>query len=417
MPLTHSHFEATPFSAGREPRIGFINDDVYPSRWTNTQQTIKTAAALAHDGADVELVLRRPWNVIFEGHERRRQRLEDYYGVNAGFALTQIPGLPRSFLRLDEALHGVVAPIYSLWAGHDVVYSRKIVPLAMALATGKYVVFESHRLLREHYPMAHRAVQLLMMQPRFLGVVTNAQMIADAFIEMGFPADAVAVAHNCYDPADMEPVLDKAEARRQVGVRPDARIVCYAGHIQKRKGIETVVAMAAKAPELEFLICGGFPHDIAEAQALAASYGAGNLHFTGWVDVRRLSVYLYAADVLLIPPTAAPLRQYGNTVLPIKTYTYLAAGRPILAPRQDDIVEVLRHGSNSWLVPADDVDEAVGGLRRLFDDLALAARLAARARSDARQYTWDNRARVIRAFIRQRLEAVARPRPADAVVR
>lgn len=401
-----------------EPRICIINDDRYPSRWTNTQQTIKTASALVADGSTIEVVLPRMWDVMFTSNERRKRMLEEYYGVAGGFGLTQIPSVPPSALRIEKAVHGVLAPIYAVIAGHDVIYSRNILPLMLALAAGKSVVFESHRILREHYKVTYQAVKAVMRHPRFLGVVTNAGMIADSFVEMGFPRAQVAIAHNCFDPADMEPRLSQAAARAQLALPADAKIVCYSGHIQRSKGIDVIVAMAAKTPELHYLICGGFPADVELAQRLARDAGAANMTFTGWIDVHKLSAYLYAADVLLIPPTSAPLQRHGNTVMPIKTYTYLAAGRTIVAPRQDDVREVLHDGENCLLVTPDQLDEAVATVRRAVTEPGLGARLGAQALEDSQLYTWQARARLIHGFIKQRLAAVGgAPDPARVMAR
>lgn len=384
-------------------RLTIVSDGVFPSRWTDTQQIVKTASALADDGVSVDLVLPRQPHQWFARRATRRAELERYYGVRAGFTLTQLPGLPRLPFKINEALHDLIAPLYTAVSRPDVLYSRKLGPLILGLLTGQRVVLESHRVLRDHFPVAYRAVRILMRHPRFLGVVTNAQFIADQFTAMGIPQDAVLVAHNSFDPADVEPRLEKADARRQIGLAIAGPVVCYAGHIQKRKGIETVVAMAARTPDVHYLICGGFPGDVAVAQALAHEAGATNMTFTGWIDVHRLAPYLHAADVLLIPPTSAPLRRYGNTVLPIKTYTYLACGRAILAPRLDDTSEVLQHDRNAWLVAPDNLDAAVAGVRALCDDAARANRLGAAALADASRYTWQARASTIREFLERRV--------------
>jgi glycosyltransferase involved in cell wall biosynthesis len=395
------------------PRIGYISDERFPSRWTDTQQIMKTAAALAAEGADVEVILPRPARFFLASAAARRAALEQHYGIDVRFRLTQIPTVPASRLRIEKLVHGLAAPVYSAAAGHDVIYTRNLLPVLLGLAAGRSVVFESHRVLRRHYPMVYRCIHAVRHHPRFLGVVTNAGMIASAFHEMGFPAERVTVAHNCFDPKDLEPRLGREEARRRLRIPGDARIVCYAGHIQRRKGIETVVALASRTPEVQYLICGGFPADVAEARRLADAAGAHNLRFTGWIDVPDLAVYLYAADVLLIPPAKAPLEQYGNTVLPIKTYNYLAAGRVIVAPRLPDVVEVLHDGENALLATPDAPDEAAAVIRRALNDPALADRLGARAARDAARYTWRGRARHILDFIRQRLAATAMPAMSD----
>jgi glycosyltransferase involved in cell wall biosynthesis len=142
------------------------------------------------------------------------------------------------------------------------------------------------------------------------------------------------------------------------------------------------------------------------------------MQFTGWIDVHALAPYLYAADVLLIPPTSAPLQQHGNAVMPIKTYTYLAAGRVIVGPRQDDVREVLHDGENCLLVEPDQLDAAVAMVRAAFTDATRMAQIGAQAERDSALYTWEARARLIHDFIKQRVAATERaalvgnPRPA-----
>ena len=114
--------------------------------------------------------------------------------------------------------------------------------------------------------------------------------------------------------------------------------------------------------------------------------------------------FLKAADVLIVPPSSAPLER-GNCILPLKLFSYLAAGRPILAPVAPDTAGLLVHDENAWLVPPDDPDTAADGLRRLLDDQPLADRLAAAATERARSLTWDNRAVRLTKFLEERLSS------------
>jgi glycosyltransferase involved in cell wall biosynthesis len=116
-----------------------------------------------------------------------------------------------------------------------------------------------------------------------------------------------------------------------------------------------------------------------------------------------LPAWLFAADVLLIPPSSAPLRKFGNCVLPIKLFAYLAAGRPILAPEAPDTAELLKHGTTAWSVAPDRPEAAAEALDRLLRDTALAARLCENALSLSKNLTWDRRAEAIASFLRARL--------------
>jgi glycosyltransferase involved in cell wall biosynthesis len=103
-----------------------------------------------------------------------------------------------------------------------------------------------------------------------------------------------------------------------------------------------------------------------------------------------------------------PLMGVGHTVLPIKTFSYLAAGKPILAPDLPDTRGVLAHDRNCWQVPADNPPLAAEGLKLLFQTPELAHRLAAQAKSDAATYSWEGRAERLKVFIEERIAAVQR---------
>jgi len=122
-----------------------------------------------------------------------------------------------------------------------------------------------------------------------------------------------------------------------------------------------------------------------------------------WAEPAALPAWLAAADLLVIPPSRAPLDRFGTCVLPMKLFAYLAAGRPILAPEAPDTAELLEHGGNAWLVPPDRIEAAAAGLDRLLGDAALRARLAAGARALSETLTWDRRAEAIAAFLQARL--------------
>jgi glycosyltransferase involved in cell wall biosynthesis len=112
----------------------------------------------------------------------------------------------------------------------------------------------------------------------------------------------------------------------------------------------------------------------------------------GWKPASELPALLYAADLLLIPPSASPLHEHGRTVLPMKLFTYLAAGRPILAPCLPDLQELLTDGDNALLVPPDDITAAAAAARRLLRDRDLAERISTAALDRSRGLTWRARA-------------------------
>ena len=133
-----------------------------------------------------------------------------------------------------------------------------------------------------------------------------------------------------------------------------------------------------------------------------------NCHVFGWKAFDEIAPYLYAADVVIIPPTLGPLKKVGNTVLPIKLYAYIAAGRAIYAPIAPDTAELLKHDQNAWLVTPDDEAAELEGFNTLIDNDELLERLSAATAEDAKSLTWDARAECVVKFMKERLDAYSR---------
>jgi len=94
--------------------------------------------------------------------------------------------------------------------------------------------------------------------------------------------------------------------------------------------------------------------------------------------------------------------KYGTTVLPMKTFVYMAAGRCILAPALSDTACVLNH-ENAALVEPDNIDLAEKTIRKIFEDEAWARSIAKQAQLDSKNYTWECRAKKIIEFLNERL--------------
>ena len=78
---------------------------------------------------------------------------------------------------------------------------------------------------------------------------------------------------------------------------------------------------------------------------------------------------------------------------PLKVFSYMAAGKPILCSDLPVLREVIEDGRNGILVPPDDPDAWAIALQRLLGDPALREKLGSTARADfLAHHTWSQRA-------------------------
>jgi glycosyltransferase involved in cell wall biosynthesis len=390
-------------------RIGYTCHDAFPATSTNTQQIFWTLTEIARLGPTVDLCV-----PAIRGNGDVRPRLARHYAT----ADVRIPDSLRIVPLGDtppagpfaRAVFDLLAPRRFSPGTHDLLWTRDPLALVAALRRGVPTVFETYR--PDFAAAGGFAIwRLACLQRRSLaGVITHSRLAADAFRRAGVADDRVLVAHNGHAPSLMSPVLDAAAARTRLGLSRDAPLVVYTGHVGPQKGTDALISLAAALPHVTFVIVGvdegrGERRWI-EGRAIEA--GAVNLRLVPRVAVAEVAPYLYAADCLVIPPTDEPLARYGRTVLPMKVFAYLAAGRPILAPRLPDLEEVLTDGITAVLVPPGDVRAAAAALSEVLADRARAARLGEAAKAASVQFTWAARAEKIAAFLARRLAADAR---------
>ena len=77
----------------------------------------------------------------------------------------------------------------------------------------------------------------------------------------------------------------------------------------------------------------------------------------------------------------------------------MAAKKPIVATDLPSIREVLHNGRNAILVEPDNPEALAEGIKRVLDNPELANSIAAQARKDVEDYTWEKRSKKILQFI------------------
>ena len=375
---------------------------LYPLMWSRPdrkacrEQTMGTVAALARRGVETTLLMPRgPDDPALTA-----AALADYFAVEGGFRLVQ-----RESRWAGEALARTLFWLRQVFRDPevrraDLLYSRIPAMLGMGGRSPLPFAVDHYRPWPDDLPIIRPLLRRTARQDKCLGLVLHSAYAAGAYARAGVSAEKVLIAHNGAEPRQMGPPPDKAAARAQLGLDPDRFTAVYAGRVNAQKGLDQLLALADLRPETLFVLVGSEGEGPVEAEARRRP----NVRIVPWQEPAALPAWLHAADVLLIPPSRAPLEQFRNCVLPLKLFAYLAAGRPILAPLAPDTAEILGDGGNALLVPPGDPVAAAAALDRLHDPV-LGARLGAAAYARSEELTWDRRAEKIEAFLTRRLSA------------
>lgn len=163
-------------------------------------------------------------------------------------------------------------------------------------------------------------------------------------------------------------------------------VVMYVGNLETYQGIDLLLEGFRRAlsevPEARLLIIGGTAGDVAAYRQRCGAMGLnGSVHLAGPRPVEKLGAYLRKATVLVSP------RIHGDNT-PMKVYSYLDSGRPLVATRLPTHTQVLTDEIACLVEP--DADSMARGLAGLLRDGERRETLAARAKDyAARELTRD----------------------------
>jgi glycosyltransferase involved in cell wall biosynthesis len=150
----------------------------------------------------------------------------------------------------------------------------------------------------------------------------------------------------------------------------------YVGNLEPYQGIDLLLNGFARALRVltgaALIIVGGAEADVEVYRTRVRRANlAGHVHFLGAAPLSRLQSLTAQADVLVSPRVAG-----SNT--PMKIYSYLQSGKPILATDIPAHREVLAEGAALLVAP--EPDQVADGLVRLGSSEELRRDLGARAR-------------------------------------
>lgn len=210
---------------------------------------------------------------------------------------------------------------------------------------------------------------------RSRGVITICQELQDTVTEMGAGDRSVLIENVMGGDVDDRATLTPAEIRSRWSIPPGSPVALYTGTFEAYQGVELLVRAAARLaashPALRVLVVGGEPDQVERMRALAREIGAASvLSFTGQQPAREIPAFVATADLLVSP-------RIRGTNTPLKIYSYLRSGKPIVATKLRTHTQVLDE-SVARLVEPDEAQLA-SAIADLLDRPDERVRLAAAA--------------------------------------
>lgn len=197
----------------------------------------------------------------------------------------------------------------------------------------------------------------------------------------GMPANKVVPIYNGVDTHQGDPTLSKAEAKRRLGIPPEAKTVGVAAMLRPDKAHEVFLAaakiVAESLPETRFVVMGDGPRRSA-LERIAAELGlADRTLFLGLV-ADPTPVY-QALDVKVL--TSDPLQE----TLSVAACEAMSVGVPVVSTRVGFMDELVLDGETGFLTPTRDPQATAQAILCVLRDESLAAKLGGNAQALVRR--------------------------------
>jgi colanic acid biosynthesis glycosyl transferase WcaI len=153
------------------------------------------------------------------------------------------------------------------------------------------------------------------------------------------------------------------------------QVVMYAGNVGYSQSLTMMLHAARELPEVTFVINGD---GAAREELQRDAAGLSNIRFSGYQPAVRVAEVLATADIHVVPLRAG----LGAVSVPSKTYSILAAGRPVVAAIDTgtEVTRILAESGAGVSVSPDDPVAFTDALRAMVNSGSVATEAGARGR-------------------------------------
>ena len=317
-----------------------------------------------------------------------------YYGIKSNFSIKKLPCIDLvrfgKFGFLTELFSfSFFVAIFSLFKKNSLFYTRDELIALLLHLMGKKITWEDHR--------GDKNIITTILLKLNIKIVVISNGLKNFYLERGVSPERIFVAPDAADVEKFDISLSKEDARKQLNLPLDKKIVLYMGHLYSWKGADVLAKSALHIEDKNtiYVFIGGTEQDLKKFRKEFA--GIENVYILGNKPLKETPIYQKAADVLIVPNSAKSNLSKLYTS-PMKLFSYMAGDRPIVASDLPSLREILNE-NNSVLVESDNPKSLADGIRKVLNNNSLADKISRQALMDVQNYTWKKRAKNILSFI------------------
>jgi glycosyltransferase involved in cell wall biosynthesis len=263
--------------------------------------------------------------------------------------------------------------------------------IKVAIRLGIPVIYE-----KEHNQYSKYEPEIVN-SPLFQVAITVADSVKDNMIAMGMPAQKIVKLPLSFNSSFLirNPIA-AAKWRKQLLTDKRQHLVVYSGGLYSFKGVDLLLDVAEKLPQIQFAFAGGKPEQLQNYRQQVARKQLDNAIFLGYIQHESLPSLLQAADILAHPHLSGTASTFTS---PLKFFEYLASGMPIVATEISPLKEFQEQNIIAGWCETDSVEAYTKCLMATLTKYPRKENGYSEQLKFARQFSWESRLEKIFSYL------------------
>ncbi len=333
------------------------------------------------------------------GHEVKIFNFKRLYPKSLFPGKTQFETSPQSEEIASERIIDSINPINWLIAGAKILKEKPdavifkywlpffapcygVISLIIKIFSNSKIIFICHNITpHEKFPLGNALTKFAFSFVDYFIVQSDA--VEKDLLKIKPKAKYKKIFHPTYE--IFGEAIDKNEARKILGIRPDEKVLLFFGYIRPYKGLDLLLSamkyVLSKFP-VKLLVVGEFYEDPERYYKIIEEDGISDfvIFKSEYVPNEEVKIYFSASDIVILPYISAT--QSGIVQL---AYNF---NKPVIVTNVGGLPEVVSDGRTGFVV--EKTPEKLSQAIVKFFDEKLGEFFARNIDEEKRKYTWDN---------------------------
>ena len=221
-------------------------------------------------------------------------------------------------------------------------------------------------------------------------IITVSDEVRDHVRAIGIADAKIHVIQNGVDVRRFGLAGASEELRAELGFQRDECVIGFIGSFKPWHGtsflLDVFREIAAQRPRTRLLAVGDGPELTNLRERTDRSDCADRVTLVGRVPHAQIPAWIGATDIMVAPYMAMQNFYFS----PLKVVEALAGGKPVVAPRLGQLVDLVHHGRTGLLYAPDDAADCRNAILDLIDDPGRRLAMGRAARIHAADHDWEH---------------------------